>query len=287
MLTSRGKHARPVRRIISGLGAVTIVVLATTIGLTSAGSASAATQTVTEGNLGVDWFQEDQRGTGAIAFTNAHGAPAGLGSGSLQMTSVTSSDKANIYNHDAAGTPLSDVTELSYWTYRSASSTEPLGIATPSFQLQVDLNGGVTGGFTTLVYEPYLDQGNAAVHTGVWQQWDVDGGDVWSSRAYTEGTSTVVAGAGGCPCYTVAGLASAFPDAVVLGIGVNVGSGNTGYVVAADGLTINGTTYDFETSASAKEACKGDGWATNYSIFVNQGDCVSYFAANGKTHREQ
>jgi len=287
MLTPRGKHARPARQIISGLGAVTTVVLATTLGLTSAGGASAATETVTEGNLGVDWFQEDQRGTGAIAFTNAYGAPAGLGSGSLQLTSVTSEDKANLYNYDAAGTSLSAVTELSYWTYRSADSTEPLNIATPSFQLQVDFNGAATGGFSTLVYEPYLDQGNDAVQTGVWQQWDVDSGKLWSSRAYTEGEFIVDAGAGGCPCYSVADLAAAFPEAVVLGIGVNVGSGNTGYVVAADGLTINGTTYDFETAASAKEACKGDGWETNYAIFVNQGDCVSYFASNGKTHGEQ
>ena len=287
MLTSRGKHARPARRIISGLGAVTTVVLATTFGLASAGGASAATETVNETNLGVDWFQEDQRGSGAIAFTNAYGAPAGLGSGSLQLTSPASTDKANLYNHDALGTSLSDVTELNYWTYRSGDSTEPLGIAAPSFQLQVDFNGDATGGFSTLVYEPYLDQGNDAVDTGVWQQWDVDAGKLWSSRPYAEGTNVVVAGGGGCPCYSVADLAAAFPDAVVLGIGVNVGSGNTGYVVAADGVTINGTTYNFEPAGTTAETCKNGGWESDYAIFVNQGDCVSYFNSGGKTHREQ
>ena len=175
-----------------------------------------------------------------------------------------------------AGTPLTDVDTLGYWTYQHQASS-PVGAA--SFQLQVE-----TGcGFTTLVYEPYW---NGAVLNGEWQQWDVDEGLFWSSRTVTCGTSTIVAGAGGPPLYTLDTVVALFPNATVQGIGVNVGTFNPEYVVATDGVEFNDTIYDFETGTrpSSKDECKNGGWQTfDDPAFKNQGECVSFVAAGGAT----
>ncbi len=133
------------------------------------------------------------------------------------------------------------MSQLSYWTYQAPGNTAPTAAA--SYQLQLDINGGAEGGFTTLVYEPYW---NGVVVPATWQQWDVDAGQFWSSRTVTDGTCSLVAGAGGPPLYTLATLKTLCPNAEVLGIGVNIGTFNPSYTVATDGVTFNDTTYDFE-----------------------------------------
>jgi len=129
------------------------------------------------------------------------------------------------------------------------------------------------------VYEPYW---NGTVAPGVWQKWDVDAGQMWSSSTFTDGTCAVVAGAGGPPFYTLAGLKTICPNAVTLAFGVNVGTFNPAYNVETDGVTFNGTTYDFEVAnePTSKEQCKDGGWQSltraDGSAFKNQGDCIQY-----------
>ncbi len=174
------------------------------------------------------------------------------------------------------------MTDLGYWTYQPVTGQTP--IAAASYQLQLDLNGDGTGGFTTMVFEPYQNPAQGPLVPATWQQWDVDTGLLWSSRSFSEGTCTLVAGAGGPPLYTLAQLQAMCPAAVVLGIGVNVGSFNPGWTVATDGVQFNDTTYDFEVGKrpATKDECKDGGWMTfNDPSFKNQGDCVSY-ANNGK-----
>jgi hypothetical protein len=109
---------------------------------------------------------------------------------------------------------------------------------------------------------------------------------MWSSRSFTDGTCVVVAGAGGAPFYTLAGLQTLCPNATVLGFGVNVGSNNPSYVVNTDGVTFNDTTYDFElvNTPTSSDDCKNGGYKnltdTNGNAFKNQGQCVSYVQAN-------
>ena len=81
-------------------------------------------------------------------------------------------------------------------------------------------------------------------------------------------------------------IIEANPAARIEVLGVNQGSGNSGLLAAVDGLTVGGTTYDFEPRVFSKADCKDGGWATNFSAdsFVNQGDCVSFYASGGKTH---
>jgi hypothetical protein len=234
------------------------------------------------------WSTADTRPGGAVNYVSD--APNG-GNGSLQLTTNALTTAKAQYMH-AANTPLGSVTELSYYTKHVSA---PFAGANASYQLPVCLGGFTTPtptnptgcvGFTTLVFEPYQNNGLAppspAIIPGVWQMWDVDAGQLWSSRTYSAGTCSVVAGFGGAPFYTVAGLASSCPNAVAVGFGVNIGSNNPSYDVYTDLVNFNGTTYDFELFAVAtdRDQCKNGGWQTlfraNGTPFKNQGDCIQY-----------
>lgn len=245
--------------------------------LVLAGVAAAATVVVTQNSA--SWGPLDTRPGGAVEFTEEYGAPAGLGSGALELTTDgTTAAKADYWTFAHAGTLLADVTALSYWTYQATTPQPPHAAA--SYQVQIDANGAAEGGFTTLVYEPYW---NGVVVNGTWQQWDVGSGLFWSSRTVAE--CGLVAGAGGPPLTTLATVATTCPDAVVLGIGVNVGTFNPGYTVAVDGVRFDETTYDFELGRrpSGKDECKDGGWAAfDDPAFKNQGDCVSFVVTKGK-----
>jgi hypothetical protein len=84
------------------------------------------------------------------------------------------------------------------------------------------------------------------VQPATWQQWDVDAGLFWSSRTVSSGTCALAAGAGGPPMYTLAYIKSTCPNAVVAGIGVNIGTFNPGYTVATAGVQFNPVIYNFE-----------------------------------------
>ena len=249
----------------------------------SAGSTIVVTPTNQQG-----WSTADTRPGGAVNFVADSTAPGGTGA--LQLTTdATTSAKAQ-YMH-AANTPIGDVTELSYYTRQISGPP----FADPSFQLPVCLSGLTTPtpsnptgclGFTTFVFEPYQNNGSGTpfplIVPNVWQQWDVDAGQFWSSRTYADGTCSVVAGAGGPPFYSLATIEAMCPNAVVVGFGVNVGTFNPAYNVYTDLVNFNGTTYDFEQFqvATAAGQCKNGGHANvkraDGSSFKNQGDCIQY-----------
>lgn len=218
------------------------------------------------------WSTADTRPGGVVAF--AQDATAPRGSGALQLTtSATTAAKAQ-YLHETT-TPLADVTNLSYYTKQNSASF--VG-GDASYQLIVLLCG--TTGFTTFVFEPYE---NGVVTPGLWQSWDVVAGQMWSSRSVTCGSSSVIAGGGGPPFYTLAGLQALFPNAEVIGFGVNIGTFNPAYNVESDLVRFNDTTYDFEVFSTPddKDECKKGGWSTfnpPSGPYKNQGQCVS--AAN-------
>ncbi len=253
------------------ISSITITVLVAAFVLTSvvtAASTVVVTPTNTQG-----WSTADTRIGGAVGYVVDATSP--LPGEALQLTTDGTNAAKAQYLH-AAATSLASVTELGYYAKQVAGPIH----AGPSYQLVVDLNGTATGGFTTFVYEPYQ---NGSIIPGAWQQWDVDAGQFWSSRSFTEGTCSVVAGAGGAPFYTLAGLQATCPDAVVIGFGVNIGSYNPGYNVYADGVNFNGTIYDFEaeytpepTVPTHKDQCKNGGWMTfTTPSYKNQGQCVS------------
>jgi hypothetical protein len=258
---------------VAGLGAAVALPLAAKA---APGSQVVVTPANTQG-----WSTADTRPGGAVNFISDNTAPGTPHYGALQLTTdATTSAKAQ-YLHDA-NTALADVNELSYSTKQNSSSFIS---ADPSYQLLVDINGSAAGGFTTLVYEPYE---NGVVTPGVWQSWDVDSGQFWSSRTVADGTCVLAAGAGGAPFYTLTQLKATCPNAVVVGFGVNIGSFNPSYDVETDLVNFNGTTYNFEPfqTPSDKDACKKDGWMSltdqNGQAFKNQGQCVSWTNGRGQ-----
>ena len=249
--------------LFAGLAALVLVV---------AGTDAATTVDVTPAHP-QGWMPADVRPGGDIDFVNDPTSP--FPTGALQLTTdATNTAKAQYLR--AENVPLASVTELGYST-KQVSASFAGGDA--SYQLVVDLNGAGTGGFTTFVFEPYQ---NGVVVANTWQSWDVDAGNMWSSRSFSEGTCTVVAGAGGPPFYTLAQIQAMCPDAVVLAFGVNVGTFNPSYVVETDGVNFNGTTYDFELTnePADKDECKDGGWESltdgDGRPFKNQGECVGY-----------
>src|SRR3982750_1321097 len=176
----------------------------------SAGSTIVVTPSNQQG-----WSTADTRPGGDVNFVVDASAPSG--NGALQLTTdATTAAKAQ-YMHET-NPPLANVSELSYYT-RQISGSFPG--ADPSYQLPVCLGGfntpptatnptGCTG-FTTFVFEPYQNNGLGTpapvIVPNVWQQWDVDAGQFWSSRTVNAGGACiVVAGSGGPPFYSLASL---------------------------------------------------------------------------------
>lgn len=219
------------------------------------------------------WSTADTRTGGAVAFVLDASAPGGTGALQLR-TDNTNAAKAQ-YMH-LADTPLALVTDLSYWTKQNSAAFSG---GAPSYQLAVNLCG--TTGFTTFVFEPY--QSGLPITTvtpGAWQSWDVDAGQMWSSRSVTCGSESVLAGAGGAPFYTLADLQARFPAAVAIAFGVNIGTFNPSYDVLSDLVQFNETVYDFEvySTPTDPEDCKKGGWSTfnpPTGPYKNQGQCVS------------
>jgi hypothetical protein len=223
------------------------------------------------------WSTADTRPGGAVNFIVDSTTPSGVGA--LQLTTdLTVTAKAQ-FLHDA-NTPLSAVTELSYYTKQV---TLP-AVSDPSYQVIAFLNG--TTGFTTLVFEPYQNPQQGPIVNNVWQNWDVYTGLFWSTRTVTCSNGTVLGTAGGPATYTLAQIQSMCPSAVVIGYGVNIGTNNPGYNVETDLFNFNGTVYDFEpyAVATSKDQCKDGGWTTQHqadgSSFKNQGDCIKYVNGN-------
>ncbi len=233
--------------------------------------ALAATVTVTPTST-VGWSTADTRPGGAVNYVIDATSP--YPGEALQLTTDATTTAKAQYLH-ATNTAIGSVTDLGYYTKQVAGPA----YADPSYQLLVDLNGSTTGGFTTFVYEPYQ---NGTVTNGTWQQWDVDAGQFWSSRSFSEGTCVISAGGGGAPFYTLAGLKTMCPDAEVVGFGVNIGTNNPSYDVYTDGVAFNGTIYDFERyiSPTDKDQCKKNGYKSytddNGNSFKNQGQCKKY-----------
>jgi hypothetical protein len=276
-----------VKRFMFGIAAGVAAIL----GITAALAATTVVVTPTFSN----WFSADTRAAGTATFEAGPATPP-LGIGSLELRTPGAADKVqrltNLYN----GTALSTIDGIGYSTYRDPAATAPFTAGVASINLRVDTNGDTLPD-VYMVYEPYQDMGNAAVLTGVWQNWD----------AYRGGAAKwwINTGAAGCgqatPC-TFATIVAALPGATIReglncgpagvtvpcpgSLGVNQGSGNGGFHTNVDALYVsvggNRTTFDFEPYAVAtdKDQCKDGGWQNvrraNGTPFKNQGDCVSY-----------
>lgn len=259
----------------------------TAVTLSAMSTAAQQTVYVTPDNQ-QGWSTADTRPGGNVEFIQDNTLANG-GVGVLNLT-TTNDPAAKAQYMRAESIPLDDLTEVSYWTKQNGGPA----FAAPAFNIPVCLGGFTTPtstnptgcvGFTTLVYEPYQ---NGTVVPNTWQQWDVDAGQLWSTRNYSSGTCMVTAGGGGAPFYTLSTLAATCPDAVVAGYGVNIGTNNPGYDVSTDLIKINNTTYNFEPwlVPTNKDQCKNYGWRiyrqADGTPFRNQGQCVAYVNHNSQ-----
>lgn len=255
---------------------------------------AATTVKVTVGDIGNHWFAADTRAPGTGTFESGPATPP-YGNGSFELNTMGgNAAKVQLFTDLYDGVKLATIDGIGYSTYRDPASTGFIaGLA--ALNIRADLDGGGTAD-AYMVYEPYQDQGNAAVQTGAWQTWD----------AYNGGAAKwwINSGAGGCgqntPCSWSAILA-AFPNATVReapncgpggvtapcrgSLGVNQGSFNSGIISNADGLWVSvggqQTVYNFDLPVgppTAKDQCKNGGWQTFDAprVFKNQGDCVSF-----------
>lgn len=273
------------------LGAVAALTMA--MGITAlpahAAESSSTKQVVTENDVTRqaedtpptnNWVLYTRDGTPSTAaeFVDGPATPP-LGTGSLQLTTTSGSEKVALFNYDHVGTALPAVNDVSYSTYRQTGADQQVA----SLNLQVDFNGpNVAGGFTTLVFEPVYNTTQGPVVSGAWQNWTGTGGGVWWS---TRTINNQPGGAAVADMRTWDQIVASNPDATILGgVGINQGSGNAGLTDNVDAFTFDNTTYDFEHDVPAptdKDQCKKDGYeGFNSPSFKNQGQCVSYVAAH-------
>ncbi|MFN3188579.1 MAG: Ig-like domain-containing protein [Candidatus Paceibacteria bacterium] len=208
---------------------------------------------VTQGAMnGWEFVEEAPLAAGQVgAFVSGPGT-APIGVGSAQFTLVANSGLllgAPLYTN----TRLSDVTALSYQTYRVSGDAS----LAPALQINIDndLTDTNTNWQGRLVFEPYH---SGTVSTGTWQEWNTLTQSGWF---FSNG---ILASTSGCsmatPC-TWDEVLTKFPNAGIhatLGaVGFKAGSGGSwanGFVGNVDkfvigienATTIQTTTFDFE-----------------------------------------
>ena len=268
--------------------------------IAAAPSLAATTEVVTPAdvNTGGDWYTADTRPPGTGTFEAGPGTPP-LGAASFELRTPTPTSKVQLLTDEYDGVALADLTTLEYSTYRDPGSTGFVaGVAALNLRVDINNDGNPDSYF---VYEPYQSEGNDAVQTGVWQEWDaIDGG---AAKWWVDNGGPTTCGQSN-PC-TWTQLLATYPGATIQegtnfpgSLGFNQGSGNTGFVSNVDALVVgvdgNDTTYDFELirdldgdgtadtpPPTDKDQCKNGGYATfNNPSFRNQGQCVSY--VNGR-----
>ncbi len=241
-------------------------------------SAQDTTEVVTPADLvGGDWYTSDTRPPGTGNFEEGPATPP-LGTGSYELRTPDSTAKVQLFTDQYDGTALADVDGIGYSTYRDPSSTGfEAGVAALNIRIDVTGDGDPD---RYMVYEPYQDEGNAAVQTGVWQDWDAyKGGSAqwWLSGGVVNGEPNPCPQSNPCswdeivalyPNATIEEGTSCGPGAAPVSpcpgsLGVNQGSSNPGIVSNVDALyvSVDGerTTFDFELTPPPPPDSDGDG----------------------------
>jgi hypothetical protein len=193
-----------------------------------------------------DFRGTDDRGAGARTFTEEYGGAAGS-KGALKLVTPDTGDKITFF-HPGAAAKLSGFAEkLGYSAYKDSVSTGS-DIQFPSLQLVIDFNGpDVTGGFSTLFFEPYYQTGsNNNLAENQWNTYDAAAGVFCSTKVMPAFETAGQTFCGGDGTKTLAAIVEANPDATVTDFGFNQGSGNPGIIAAVDQLVTPEATYDFE-----------------------------------------
>ncbi|HKS91811.1 MAG TPA: right-handed parallel beta-helix repeat-containing protein, partial [Tepidiformaceae bacterium] len=209
------------------------------------------------------WAFEDDNGNGGYTagFEAGPGTPP-AGTGSAQFVLSAANAGVILYNRTTfANQPLSGITALSYWTYRSSADSGNL--LAPSLQMDVDFDStdASTSWQGRLVFEPYQTAGvSGTILSDTWHKWDALSGEWWLSKPPIVGGAVQTnpcPQASPCSWATITGD---FPNAVITsGLGFKAGSGWTSFDGNVDDLAITTTTlnkvFDFEPETPCTTAC--------------------------------
>ena len=188
---------------------------------------------------GAGWIQSpDNDGPAALVA----GPAGGLGAGSLELTSVASSDFVGIVRPLVGN--LSDLTGGGWMTFTSGDTGAPASEAA-SLRFAMFRAGGVSG-FTTMTIE--LSE-NGGTTPGSWQTNAFDDQSmVWQTN--TTGAFCLITG----PC-TLADFKTQYPQANLISLSVAIGTGVPPVTTWTDGVSVAlgevTDTWDFEPAAAA------------------------------------
>jgi hypothetical protein len=209
-------------------------------------AALASTIVVDPADMGSWVFQQDSGTTGAGSFVTGPGTPP-LGQGSAQLSESDPASSEILFNYlTNVGTPLSNISALSYQSYvvSSPGSVDQ----SPALTFNVVSNSSATSYEGRLTFEPYYTN---TITAGGWQLWDAinNRADWWFSDPGVFNNGCTIS----APC-TWAQVLADYPSVEINnsfgGFGFKVGSGWTPFVGDVDdfSITVNGapTTYDFE-----------------------------------------
>ncbi len=167
------------------------------------------------------WWQSNKAsGTGAVAILGGHDA--------YVMSTTGASDKARLQTTAFSGLPISIIAGIGYTTYVESSWAVNQDIA-PALFLQVCLDGLTTTGSVTscagtdgaasFVWEPRIGFPDQPVVARSAQGWPAVSG--WWTADTVTGTTTCD---GLRKCISLEALATAYPKAVIAGLGFGVGT---------------------------------------------------------------
>jgi len=190
--------------------------------------------------------------------------------------STTTTPYGGVAYTDAAGITFNQLTNLS--TDYKITAGDCAG-GSPRFQINIGGNNvfvyiGPAPNFTGCTLNTWESTGNLTALADVrFDTSQFSGGSVYNTYAQAEALLGPE---------TVTGVQ------LVADGGWAVTGGNQ--TVLADNTQINDNTYTYEpapTPAPTKDSCKNGGWKTmkdaNENFYKNQGNCVSFFASNGKS----
>jgi hypothetical protein len=182
----------------------------------------------------------------------------------LRMATPTATSHSTVHNYALFGQKLSTLNTLKYSTLIETLSSNGNQLA-PALNIEINPNRpGQT--YSTLVWEPIYS--DTPVQAGQRQTWTPSATSApkggWWATGYLTATDTL--NPLGFKTYTAsfADVKAALPDATIISVGPNEGTGSPGLVSQVDKLTVNDTVYDFENPvvANAIAQVSGTGQST-------------------------